>query len=121
MVDESGYDLKDYKFFCFNGEVRMLMVAADRGDELKRNFYDVEFNSLKIMENELSNKICKPDNYEKMVDIAEKLASDLPHVRVDLYNVKGKIYFGEMTLYHKSGHEHWKPKEYDKILGKWFI
>ena len=65
-------------------------------------------------------KIKMPDNFNQMVEIAEKLSSGMPHVRVDLYNVKGRIFFGEFTFFHGSGLSNFfVPKEWDKIFGDW--
>ena len=66
-----------------------------------------------------NEKIPKPKNYGKMVELAEKLARDLPFVRIDFYEVKNKIYFGEITFYPGNGVEEFTPEKYDYILGSW--
>lgn len=63
----------------------------------------------------------KPINYDKMLEIAEKLSADFPHVRVDLYNIDGKIYFGEMTFFHGSGYIEFEPHEFDFVIGEKFV
>lgn len=107
MVDESNYELKDYKFFVFNGEVKALFIATDRTAETETcfDFYDKDFNHLPIRNGHpnAERKINKPDNFEKMIDLAEKLGKGFPHVRIDFYNIRGKVYFGEMTFFHNSG------------------
>lgn len=126
MVDESGYELKDYKFFCFNGEPKALFIATDRGnpnEETKFDFFDMEFNHLPIVNgHENSQKeIKKPLAFEEMKRIAQKLSSGFPHVRVDLYDINGHVYFGELTFYHWSGFVPFVPNKWDNIFGDWLI
>ena len=121
MEDESG-ELRDYKFFCFNGCVKCIQVDYDRFVEHHRNIYDTEWNLLPFSIKYPSKKnvvILKPKNFDIMLTIAELLSKNIPHVRVDLYNVNGRIYFGELTFYHGSGHEIFNPKEWDYTFGEW--
>lgn len=123
MVDESGYELKDYKFFCFDGKVELLFVATDRtkmDEETKFDFYDANFNHLPFKNGHpnSSKPIMKPKGFEQMKHLAEKLSKGFPHLRVDLYNVNGKIYFGELTFFHFSGMESFEPAEWDLKLGE---
>ena len=120
MVDESRTELKDYKFFCFDGEPKLMFVATDRGVDTRFNFYDMNFKQINLQQHyKNSNKeIDRPKNFDTMISIAKKLSENLPHIRVDLYDVNGHIYFGELTLYHFSGFEKFYPEEYDIILGK---
>lgn len=123
MVDESGFELKDYKFFCFDGEVKLLFIASDRGsktEETKFDFFDIGFNHLPFLNGHPNSikKINKPENFDKMIELAGKLSVGHPHIRVDFYNVNGKIYFGELTFYHWSGMTPFKPIEWDYKLGK---
>lgn len=119
IVDESGTELKDYKFFCFNGEVKMLFVAVDRPHNTKFNFYDLNFNKLPFKQHyeNFDKSIIKPRGFDKMIELASKLSSGFPHVRVDFYDINGKIYFGELTFYHFSGFEKFEPNEWDKKMG----
>lgn len=121
MVDESGTELKDYKFFCFDGKCKMLFVATDRPYDTRFNFYDTEFNQLPFKQGHpLSTKeIKKPIGFEQMKDIAEKLSKGFPHLRVDLYDINGHIYFGELTFFHFSGNVPFEPNEWDYKIGKW--
>lgn len=124
MVDESGYELKDYKWFCFNGEPKVLFIAQDRdnpNEETKFDFYDMEFNHLPIKNGHPNANaiIQKPVGFEKMKELATKLSKDIPHVRVDFYNINGHIYFGEMTLFHWSGFVKFDPVEWDYTFGSW--
>lgn len=124
--DQDG-NLNDYKLFCFGGEVKLLFVATDRFDEngdeknVKFDFYDRSFNHLPFTNGHPNSdkEIKKPECWDAMVEIAEKLSTDLPHVRVDLYVVNGKIYFGEMTFYHWSGLVPYEPLEWDYKMGEW--
>ncbi|WP_445002566.1 ATP-grasp fold amidoligase family protein [Exiguobacterium alkaliphilum] len=123
MIDRNTNELRDYKFFCFNGKVKALFIATDRGKDTKFDFFDIQFNKLPFSQYySNSNKIIdKPETYEKMIEIAEILAADIPHVRVDLYEINGEIYFGEMTFFHFSGWKKFRPKEFDKKFGEWLV
>ncbi|WP_249594892.1 ATP-grasp fold amidoligase family protein [Peribacillus frigoritolerans] len=120
-------DLPDYKFFCFNGKVHCLYTMIDYTDNHengKLGFYDKNFNLLPFRRadyGEINREIPKPINFEKMVEVAEILSEGIPHVRVDFYNVGGKIIFGEMTFYNASGYTKFIPDEYDFVLGDQFI
>ena len=122
MEDETG-ELRDYKFFCFNGTAKCLFVATDRPNDTKFDFFDLGWNHLPIINGHPNNPnpIPRPQNFEKMVEIAEKLSSGIPHVRVDLYNIGGKIYFGELTFFHWSGMTRIEPLEWDYKLGEMLI
>lgn len=121
MVDESGSELKDYKFFCFNGESKLMFIASERPKNTKFDFYDMHFNHLPFTNGHpCSTKVFKkPDNFEEMITISEKLSQGIPHVRVDLYNINGRIYFGELTFFHWSGKVPFNPEEWDYKLGEW--
>lgn len=123
-VDESGYELKDYKWFCFNGEVEALFIATDRNKpdvETKFDFYDKDFHHLPFTNGHpnSSKELHKPISFEKMKEIASKLSQGIPHVRVDLYDINGKIYFGELTFFHWSGTKPFNPKKWDYVFGSW--
>jgi hypothetical protein len=124
MVDESGYELKDYKFFCFDGVAKSMFIASDRGFEdieTKFDFYDMDFNHLSFTNGHpnSNNKIQKPKSLDKMKLLAERLSENLPHVRVDFYDINGRIYFGEMTFFHWSGFVPFEPEEWDYTFGSW--
>lgn len=126
MVDESGYELKDYKFFCFDGEVKLLFIASDRGlktEETKFDFFDTDFNHLPFLNGHpnATKPIDRPKGFEEMKKIAARLSQGQPHLRVDLYDINGRIYFGELTFYHWSGMTPFEPKEWDYKLGEWII
>lgn len=121
--DESGYELRDYKIFCFNGEPKILFVASDRqkaGEDTKFDFFDLNWNHLPFTNGHPNSKehIAKPKNFEEMLEIAKKLSVGIPQVRIDLYNCNGQIYFGEITFFHWSGMTAFDPVEWDFRLGK---
>lgn len=115
-------DLPDYKFFCFNGEVKGLFVATDRhkdGEEVKFDFFDANYNHLPFKQgHENANPYpSKPHNFELMKQVASKLSKGYPHIRVDLYDLGNKILFGEITMYHFGGLVPFRPEEWDKKIG----
>lgn len=121
MVDESGTELKDYKFFCFDGKVKMLFVATDRPSDTRFDFFDTKFNHLPLKNGHpwAKKRISKPCGFEEMKRIAAILSKDMPHVRVDLYDINGHIYFGELTFFHFSGNVPFEPEEWDYKIGEW--
>ena len=123
MEDEFG-ELRDYKFLCFNGEPKIMFVATGRNndrDGVKFDYFDMDFNHLPLQQTHpcSNEKINRPKTFDEMKKIAEILSKGLPHVRIDLYDVKGKIYFGEMTFFHCSGFAPFIPEKWDYELGSW--
>lgn len=118
---ESGFseDLRDYKFFVFNGEVEYVEVDYDRHTDHKRRFYDENWRPQDFeLKFPLGSETEQPPNLDKMKEIAEKLAEEFDFIRVDLYNPsEGQIYLGELTVCHGSGRERFKPKKWDFKLG----
>lgn len=115
-------DISDYKFICFNGQAEYVWIDVDRYNNHKRNFYDLDWNYLNVS-SDVSNytdDLVKPNRFEEMKKIANTLAEDFPHVRVDLYLVNNEIYFGELTFYLLSGYEKFYPDNFDFILGEKF-
>lgn len=124
MEDESGYELKDYKWFCFDGEPKALFVATDRGvkgEETKFDFFDAEFNHLPFTNGHpnATREIAKPKGFEQMKQLAARLSQGQMHLRVDFYDINGQIYFGELTFYHWSGTMPFEPREWDYRFGSW--
>lgn len=111
----------DYKFMCFNGEVKFIWVDTDRFTGHKRTLYTPEWKKMnsRIHYDSADYDISRPKNFEKMMEIASVLSEGFVHVRVDLYNVNGKIYFGEMTFTSGSGTENIEPKEFALEMGTW--
>lgn len=116
-------DLPDYKFFCFDGEVKAMFVATERqvkGEEVKFDFFDADYNHLPFRQGHEHAKVVpqKPKNFELMKQLAEKLSKGIPHVRVDFYDIGDKVLFGELTLYHFSGMMPFEPEEWDYKWGE---
>lgn len=115
--------IDDYKLMCFNGKVKCSFVCSNRDSKegLCVNFYDEDWNPMPFERHYPKNKqeFPKPKEYNKMVELAEKLSKNIPFVRVDFYVVNDKIYFGELTFYPGSGMEEFTPNEWDYILGTW--
>lgn len=124
MVEEGCQDLKDYKLFLFNGQVHYIQVDYDRFTDHHRNFYSIDWEYVPFTTAYPTNpnkKIEKPLNLNKMIEAAEKIAENIgdpAFLRVDLYNIEQKIYFGEITFYHGAGNEKFYPEEYNKKLGE---
>lgn len=124
MEDESGYELKDFKFFCFNGVPKAMFIATDRSnpnEETKFDFYDMNFNHMPFRNGHPNSKkkICEPKGFEEMKKLAAELSKGMPHVRVDFYDINGRVYFGEMTFFHWSGFVPFEPEKWDKTFGDW--
>lgn len=116
-----GDNLNDYKIFCFNGEPKFTLVCSNRvGHSKNTDFFDNNWKHLpftRTSSDNSKNEIPKPTNLNEMLEIARKLSKDIPFVRVDLYDINNKIYFGEMTFYPSGGFEGFKPEEWDRKLG----
>ena len=123
LVSDDGEDLKDYKFFCFDGEVKCFKIELDRFSDHRADYYDKECTLLNFGEAyyppEPNRHICFPDNIKEMISAAETLSKDIPFVRVDFYNVNGRIYFGEMTFFPAGGTCPYTSYEADLLLGSW--
>lgn len=114
-------ELNDYKLMCFDGEVKCSFVCSERfSGNLKVTFFDNEWNVMPFLRShpKSSVEIPKPKLYNRMVELAEVLAKDIPFIRVDFYEVNGKIYFGELTFFPGSGFEAFQPEEWDYKLGE---
>jgi len=124
LEDPENKDLSidDYKFFCFDGKVEYLVVDVDRYSGHKRNFYTKNWTLLDVSSDcpKADRKVPQPDSFVEMINVAEKLSSGFPFVRVDLYNIKNKVLFGEMTFYPWSGYVQFNPDIFDFELGNYF-
>lgn len=118
----SGKAPEDYKILCFDGKAKYVIVDTDRFIEHKRNVYDLKWNFRNDVTMDFKNDkpIKKPANLDELIRYAELLSKGFPHVRVDLYDVGGKIYFGEMTFTNGAGFDPIKPYEFDVELGSYF-
>lgn len=122
-MEDSVGELIDYKFLCYGGVFRYAFTCTERFSEsgLKVTFFDREWNRLAIKRHyeNSQHKIAKPKNYQKMIELAEKISSGYPFVRVDFYEINGRIYLGEFTLYPGCGFEEFENYEEDLLLGKY--
>lgn len=123
MEDESGVELKDYKFLCFNGEPYIVEVVFDRASKVpKNNFYDLNWQYVDVTYTGFpTNKnfeVPRPEKLDEMIALARKLSKDWPFMRVDFYSIHGRIYFGELTFYPTSGSHQLIPDEWNLRLGE---
>jgi len=124
MEDDSTHDLRDYKFFTFGGVAKVLLIATDRGkagEETKSDFFDMDFNHLPFTNGHPNAPVTppKPQKFDEMKALAEKLSAGIPHLRVDFYQVNGQVYFGELTFAHWSGMKPFCPEQWDEKFGSW--
>lgn len=122
MEDVETGELRDYKFFCFDGVAKAVRVDTERSTgNVKMDFFDRELNHLPFERNHQNAKITPeiPPNFEEMVKIADRLSKGFCHLRVDLYSVNGAIYFGELTFFAANGFAPFYPDEWDAIFGDW--
>jgi len=121
MEDKNSGELEDYKFMCFDGKVKCSFTCTERysKDGLKVTFFDLDWKKMPFERHYPASdkEIKKPLNYECMIKLSEKLSKDIPFVRVDFYEVNGRIYFGELTFFPGSGYEEFEPEEWDEKLG----
>ena len=123
LEDESG-GLVDYKFHCFNGIPRLVYCTNphEEGEKLEMNFFDMNFCKVEIHRKgtkDMPKLPSKPEQFDKMVEIASKLSKPYPFVRVDLFLCKGKIYLGELTFIPTAGMGKFEEAEVDLMLGGW--
>lgn len=124
LEDTATEELRDYKFFCFDGTARALFIASDRqkeGEEVKFDFFDIDFNHLDFRQGHpnATTEIQKPKTFEQMKRLAEQLSLGFSQLRVDFYEVDGRLYFGEMTFFHHNGFVPFDPPKWDYVFGQW--
>lgn len=120
LDDHSSQELTDYKFWCFNGEPKVMYIT-NKGDNIYENFYDMDYNLLDIDHGFPRRKpeYQKPKHFERMKALAMKLSKGLPFVRIDFFEVNDRVYFGEFTFYDWGGMKSFVNKEWDYKLGSW--
>ena len=124
MEDCDTRELRDYKFFTFDGTAKAVFIATERQNKYKEttfDFYDMNFEHLPFTNGHPNAAVPlkKPECFSEMISLAEKLSAGIPHLRVDFYVVNGRIYFGELTFSHWSGFKPFVPQEWDTIFGSW--
>ncbi len=119
-LKNDGDDLYDYKVFCFGGKAESIMYLSERKQGLKMAFFDLDWHKLPFTYSYPRNEadISRPKNLDLLIELAEKLAEDFPHVRVDFYILNdGSLKFGEMTFTTANGTCKWNPPEQNRIYG----
>ena len=123
MEDKKTKELRDYKFFCFKGEAKLMFVATDRQNRTEPyfDFFDMDYNHLDMRHGHPNAPSIpdKPYSFELMKHLSSQLTRDLVEARVDFYEVNGKPFFGEITLFHHNGTVNFDPNKWDYILGEW--
>ena len=121
-LDPKAGELLDYKIHCFSGTAKFIQVDSVFENVKTNTCYDLDWNKMELKQNGRNVNpgiIERPDKLEEMIEIANKLADSHPFVRVDLYNLDGKIIFGELTLYPRDARIKYEPEAYDKIIGSY--
>jgi len=121
--DNADGSIDDFKFMCFNGKFKCLWIDKSRYSDHHRGFWDEHLSFLEGVYSDHDTFSVPPElphNIRDMVKVAEKLSEDFPYARVDLYNIKGRIVFGEITFYPWSGYVKFTPDEFDYRLGSYF-
>ncbi len=126
FLENGETGLTDYKIHCFNGKPKFVLVCQDRfsGNGLTEDFYTTAWVHMDLKRPGIPNASVpapKPEGLEEMLRLAEKLAEDIPFVRVDFYYVEGKIYFSELTFFPASGFTPFEPEVWDKTFGDWLV
>ena len=123
MEDGTSGDLKDYKFFCFNGKVKCFKIDFDRYIDHHANYFDENNQLLPFGEvycpPDYECKLKMPTQLEWMKELAETLSQGLRFIRVDFYEVDGRVYFGELTFFPNAGLGKFTKPEADELLGSW--
>ncbi len=123
MEDSKTKELRDYKFFCFHGEVKALFVATERQNRKEPyiDFFDSNYHHLAMERGHTNSPVIpeKPISFDKMKVLAGKLSKGFIHIRVDFYEINGVLFFGELTLYPGNGIEVFYPDKWDYIFGSW--
>ena len=121
MVDDNKPDITDYKFFCFNGIAKIVMVVTDRQTDCRFDYFDMDFKHLDIIDHcpQSEKPIKKPICFDKMKTIASNLSKGMRTVRMDFYEIGGQIYFGEYTFFSGGGFDLYVQPEWERQLGDW--
>ena len=123
MIDskQKTSSLNDYKFFCFNGVPKIVLIVTDRAIDCRYDFYDMNFNHLDLRygKSRDDDRIQEPEFFSEMKKIATKLSEGIPFVRIDLYEIDGKVYFGEYTFFDGGGFQWLQPDRWEYKMGSW--
>ena len=122
LESEEGCSLNDYKFYCFDGKPKYLLISSGRFEgKLCFDYFDMDFNPYPFSQGGPKSglEFKKPATFDLMVALAKKLSKGIPHIRIDLYENNGNVYFGEFTFFDSSGFKRFYPDEWDKTIGDW--
>lgn len=125
LKDDRCPYLRDFKFYCFNGEPKIFYITSDKGGDLptRQDFFDIQGNHLEIQDKHYLNNPNQcpslPEHLEDMIRLCRIFAKDTYHLRVDFYEINGRVYCGEFTFFEAGGFCEFIPKEYNRILGDW--
>lgn len=119
LKDNNNDEMFDYKFYCFNGNVKIWFICSDRKHKVKYTFFDRKGNFIDVKQcgEPYDLNVKKPRNIDKMIELAEIISQGFIHLRVDFYEINNKIYFGETTFYDSSGFGPFEPEEWDRKIG----
>lgn len=126
MEDSQSKELRDYKFFCFNGKVKFLYLSQglENHNTARISFVTLDWKVAPFHRKDyppFEQLPPKPKNFEEMIKLAEILSKGIPHARIDFYDVNDKILFGEITLFSGSGFTEYTPEIWDKKIGEWLV
>ena len=120
FIGEGDVEPVDYKFFCYNGQALYVDAIYDRFTDERENFFDRSYNLIPVWNGwKLDGTlVSQPQNYGTMLEVADRLSEGLDFIRVDLYNIGGRVYVGELTCYPAAGRAPFVPREYDFVFGE---
>ena len=123
IEDKKSHELYDYKFFCFNGKVKLFKIDFDRFTEHHANYYTPTGEILPLVETayppQFDRIISMPSTLPQMISLAETLSCGIPFLRVDFYTIGMDIFFGELTFFPTSGMTPFEPEDWDYKFGEW--
>ncbi len=122
LTQSATSGLNDYKFYCFSGQPKMIQVDLGRGGSHKKGYFSLDWEQLPFTKKSHTFEtiqIAAPPNLELMTRLAARLAQGFPFVRVDFYNLEGRIVFGEMTFYPGDGRQEFHPDRYNAVIGSY--
>ena len=119
------YEMHDYKFYCFGGEPKLLYITSDKGGKLptREDFFDANGNHLEMQDKNYLNNPTRcpvlPIHFDQMKDLCRILTKGMKHLRMDFYEIGGKVLCGEFTFYENGGFVEFTPEQYNRIVGDW--
>lgn len=123
-LENAAESLDDYKFFCFDGEPRLIQMDTGRFSRHVQQYYTTDWQrvDMQVIANpEGTEPAPRPEHLDEMLTLARELTAGFPQVRLDLYEYAGKVCFGEFTFFDGNGYYRMNPDRYDFIMGDWFV